>query len=396
MNRDPRQSLPALIAMVAGLFTAFTAPAGAGGLMDAVRGGTPNLDLRYRYETVDQDGIADTAQAATLHTRLGYTTGAFHGVWAVAEFENVATVEGDEYNSTTNGKTGRPVVADPTGTELNRAALMASAYGVDATFGRQRIVLGDGRFVGNVGFRQNEQTYDAVRLDLDPSASVRATYAYLWRVNGVTFTDARHDSHLANVAWQIPGAGVVTAYGYFINDDDAPATGGRTVGLRYAGGYALGAILFGATAEYADQSEFAGSGIGDTSYWLAELSGSISGSEVKVGYEVLEGDGDDAFQTPLATKHAFNGWADQFLTTPPGGLADFVVTLTGSVSEVTLACIHHVFTSDSGAIDYGRESDIQATRAFGPHTLGVAYATYNADGFGTDTDKLWLFAGTAF
>jgi hypothetical protein len=34
---------------------------------------------------------------------------------------------------------------------------------LDLTLGRQRINLDDQRFVGSVGWRQNEQTFDAVR-----------------------------------------------------------------------------------------------------------------------------------------------------------------------------------------------------------------------------------------
>ncbi len=42
-----------------------------------------------------------------------------------------------------------------------------------------------------------------------------------------------------------------------------------------------------------------------------------------VGYELLgSDDGVAAFQTPLATLHKFNGFADQFLVTPAGGLQD--------------------------------------------------------------------------
>ena len=46
------------------------------------------------------------------------------------------------------------------------------------------------------------------------------------------------------------------------------------------------------------------------------------------GYEVLGADDGAAltsFQTPLATLHKFQGWADKFLTTPPNGIREGAV-----------------------------------------------------------------------
>ena len=58
-----------------------------------------------------------------------------------------------------------PVVADPESYEINRLQLTnTSIIDTTITLGRQRIVLDDHRFVGNVGWRQNEQTFDALRV----------------------------------------------------------------------------------------------------------------------------------------------------------------------------------------------------------------------------------------
>ena len=66
-----------------------------------------------------------------------------------------------DYNSTTNGKTTYPAVADPETYEINRLQLTNTRIPMTTvTLGRQRIVLDDQRFVGNVGWRQNEQTFD--------------------------------------------------------------------------------------------------------------------------------------------------------------------------------------------------------------------------------------------
>ena len=83
-----------------------------------------------------------------------------------------------------------PVVADPEITELNRLQLAYTGV-EDATFtvGRQRVILGDARYVGNVGFRQNEQTFDAVRATISAIENVTINYLYLDRVHRILGDD---------------------------------------------------------------------------------------------------------------------------------------------------------------------------------------------------------------
>ena len=85
------------------------------------------VELRYRHETVDDDAFTRTAQADTLRLRLGYLW-AFAPSWqAYADAERVQTLFGDDFNSTANGETGYPTVADPQGTEINQAFVRYSA-----------------------------------------------------------------------------------------------------------------------------------------------------------------------------------------------------------------------------------------------------------------------------
>ncbi len=87
----------------------------------------------------------------------------------------------------------------------------------------------------------------------------------------------------------------------------------------------------------------------------------FSSLTAKIGYEVLSGDGTDAFQTPLATGHAFNGITDKFLTTPDDGLEDIYVKAAYSfakvplVEKISLAAAYHDFEADRGGADYGSE-----------------------------------------
>ncbi len=124
------------------------------------------------------------------------------------------------------------------------------------------------------------------------------------------------------------------------------------------------------------------------------FAGSLTG---KVGYEVLEGDGVSAVQTPMASAHVQNGWADMFNTTPVGGLRDAYVSATykyqlpfSFLLPTKLQVDYHNFHSDFGA-QYGNEFDFDFSQTFLTHyTLGFQYAQYFADLYGADTRKAVL------
>ena len=133
------------------------------GISRMVTEGTVNLDLRYRYEHVDQDNIGKHANASTLRSRLSLASADYQGFSVLSEFDNVSYIGDDDFNSTENGKTQYPVVADPKGTQVNQLWLKYNYQKLSGIFGRQRINYGRQRFIGGVAWRQNEQTYDGVR-----------------------------------------------------------------------------------------------------------------------------------------------------------------------------------------------------------------------------------------
>jgi len=121
-----------------------------------------------------------------LRSRLNYRTREWQGWSAFAEVDNTAVLGDDEaYNSTTNGVTDRPIIADPEYTELNQAYVQYKSGALTAIGGRQRITLDDQRFVGNVGWRQNEQTYDALTLKGSPRQGVQPHYPWIANANRV-------------------------------------------------------------------------------------------------------------------------------------------------------------------------------------------------------------------
>lgn len=91
-------------------------------------GGKLNLILRYRYELVDQEGFTKDAHASTLRTRLSYESPDFSDFGFLIEFDGLRPVGNDLFNSTRNGNTNRPIVADPKGTEVNQALISYKGF----------------------------------------------------------------------------------------------------------------------------------------------------------------------------------------------------------------------------------------------------------------------------
>lgn len=359
-------------------------------------------NLRLRHEQVDDAAFGPAARADTAHLRAAIRGSFGHGLHFLVEGEGIGTA-GNAYNSGANGRTAWPAVTDAPGMELNQAWLGWHGKAFAATAGRQRIAWDNQRWVGNVGWRQNEQTFDALQLEAKPTSSVLLQYAWLGRVHRVAGDEARDplareralDTHLLHAAWTHRKQ-VLTGYAYLHQDRDLASASTATYGLRWTG---AAASRWGWTVEAATQRDYADNPRSFRhAYWLVEPSLQVHGLTWKLGYEHLGGNGTHALQTPLATLHAFNGWADKFTTTPAAGLEDGWLSATGKLRDFTWVAAWHDYRADAGSLHYGSESDLSLGRAFGKHWNGlVKLADYRADGFGRDTRKLWLqleYAGT--
>lgn len=379
---------------------AASAAAQAQTLPEAVAAGAPILEMTLRAAFIEQQGFARDAEALTLRTRLGWRTGAFHGFTALVEFEDVRAIV-ENYNSTLNGRAAFPVEPDPEGTELNRAQLSwTDGRGTVLTGGRQRIVFDDARFVGNVGWRQDEQTFDAARADV-ALGPVSIAYAYVWRANRVfaEAADWESDSHLLNVSWAASDALTLTGFLYALDLDPAAAST-LTVGARAAGAGEAGGLRWSYAASYARQSDYRANprDVG-LDYWLAEGGIGNGPFTLGAGYEVLDGDGTVGFATPLATAHAFQGWADVFLATPADGIRDAYVSLrvaapwsAPGIDGVAFAAIFHDYAAHRGGADLGSEWNLQlSARLAGRINALLKYADYDSPAGGpADRRKIWL------
>lgn len=409
MNRNHNILLGVLLGMTMPCSMAVAEEEGATDLASAITSGKASVAGRYRYEHVDQDNILDDADASTLRLRLNYRTGQWNGWSGFAEYDHVFHVLVDDFNSgggTSPNRSDYSVVADPEGSDLNQAYL---DYVMDDDwkfrFGRQRILLDNQRHVGGVGWRQNEQTYDALTLNAAAFENTELSYSYVAnvrRIFGQTVPGGKSklDGHLFNARVSLPDGWSLVPYFYFLdyNEISDAANSTSTFGARLAGGFEAGDGKLALVAELARQSD---AGDNPTSYdalyahfgatWTLENSLSLG-----LAYESLGADSDagTAFRTPLATLHAFQGWADVFVPpgTAPAGIDDLFATVKYKAGRWNLTAVYHDFSAEAGGGDYGTEFDISAGRKLGEN-YGVLFkgAFFSSDSLlYDDTNKIWI------
>lgn len=371
----------------------------------------PLLDARLRYEATEQDGLPDKADALTLRVRPGLE--AKKGAWSVLVEGEANLALAYDYNDGTNGKTAFPVIVDPPNLELNRAQIRyAGENGFALTAGRQRIDLANYRFVGGASFRQNEQTYDAVRAQWGKPGSLHADVTYSWSVrtvNGRNGAGARPqavggDNIFAIVGYDT-GIGTLSGFAYMVDQDEAAVQGFRlssqTWGLRFAGSQPLANDMkLSYAASVARQSDWRRNPNDySADYGHAEVGLAAGGLTATGGYEILGGDDGvplTSVQTPLASFLLFNGWAGKFVTTPPNGLRDLYASLgygwrkVAGLDSIGITGVWHRFDSDRLDQHYGDEIGLLLTAKRGRAGASIRYARYRAEDFATDTDRLWL------
>ncbi|NJN50775.1 MAG: porin [Gammaproteobacteria bacterium] len=382
-----------------------SAESGTPDIADLINDGAVKLALRYRYEGVDDDAFDEDARASTLRTRLTLESGSYLDFSGALEFDNISEVIADDFNAgagNTPDRTEYPVVADPDGTEINQLYIDYKGFEhMRLRLGRQRIALDNHRFIGNVGWRQNEQTYDAFSTTWDRE-TLHVNYAYVdgvRRIFGEEVSAGREEqdnTNLLNARLDIAAVGALSGYYYHIDSHDNPATSTGTFGVRLAGQQQLDEVGLRYAAEIAHQRDAGDNPASyDANYFLLDGGVIIDNFDIGFGWEVLEGNEGttgEAFATPFATLHAFNGWADKFLSTPAEGLDDKYFKAKATFGALAAEFAYHRFEGQDSSDDLGAEWDVAVGYQFHPRVRGdLKFAAFNGDDPRySDTTKFWV------
>ena len=363
----------------------------------AVSGGETSLGFRYRLEHVSQDGIAEDALASTARARLTWNSADTDNFTFGIETDYVLMLGIEDFNSTTNGRTEYPIVADPEGFDLNQAFVSYTCRDTTVTVGRQRINHGTQRILGGVAYRQNEQTYDALRVQ-GKAGNVDLDYSYIHNINrifgpgdAVQPGDWYGDSHAVRASMAPSEGHTLAAFAYLIDLTNAngPRNANSTVGLDYQGAFDPLTL----SAAVARQSDYGDNPMTyDAMYYSVQGALSIQALTLTGAYEVLGSDkGNAGFRTPVATLHKFQGWTDRFLATPAAGVRDAWFSVAGKVGGATVTGVVHDFQADEGGADYGREVGLAITYPLRDN-LSFLFKTaqYSADEHASDITKVWL------
>jgi hypothetical protein len=332
-------------------------------------------EIRPRYEMADvKDNGVDAGQAFTARTHLAVTAGLLE-VEGLSATVGIQTVNNFGYTNYAPEDGAYDKILDPQVAMLSEASVDYEAGKTALHAGRSQLNLDNQRFIGTVGWRQVERSYDTVSATNTDIENLELMAAYLYGyagVGGVTTTET--SSILLHAKYKVMDELTVTAYDYML------ASNHDTIGLALTGKIDAGAKL-SYRAEYAMQSdpsmEYRTTNVkADATYYNLDLGANISGVLAGVNYEVLSGstgsDGKTNFKPNLGTNHKFNGWADIFYvgnTGPTGGLKDMNVRLGYTAKGLgKLLAVYHDFKAD----------------------VSMAAATGTTDNLGSEIDVVYV------
>jgi len=388
-----------------------------------------NGEVRARYESVEvEDSTKHDANAQTVRATLGLesTLLGLEGLSMKVDGTTVQTIGATRYDNdplATAGDADYEVVGDPEQTRFTQGYLQYKYGKSTGKIGRQIVNLDNERFIGSVDWRQMPQSLDAVTLTDTTINNLSLYGSYVYSYAQVFDRPTQEsESVLLNASYKVNDMVKVTVYDYMLSLENGSKTtnfAADTYGLAFTGDIAAAGAKINYRAEYAQQGDSTFDtpstnieGKHDGDYYNLDALANISGVLVGAGYEFLSGTDasaahtNDTFQTPLATLHKFNGWADKFLTTPKGGLCDVSATLGYTAPNLGKAMVvYHDYETDKsmgGNSDLGSEWDMMYTNTIpGVKGLnGLIKAAYydggDVVGYAKDVTKIWLQAAYKF
>ncbi len=346
-----------------------------------------------------------------LSSYAGYRTAELEGFSLYGQFHNLW--KGYDKYRDTNGKYGGDYdpIADPDGSRVQQLyADLTMIPDTKIRIGRQEILIDDVRFIGNIGWRNNAQAFDAITLVNKSLPDTTIFLGYSENIATVTLEENEFDHIiLANVKYEGFKGHAQTVFAYLVDADENETYVGpgvkhdtATYGMRLNGKI----DKLGYDFTYAKQTDYEDTEALDLNFFQGSLSYSLGDFTPGIGYSYIEGAdqaGGKAFSTLFSTAHKFNGWADAFLGTNAGGvtngLQDFNASLAYKKWGTLFKVVYHYFdTTENYTQDdaYGQEFDFLVTKSLTDNLKATAKLSYydefaNSDGGGTaDELVFWL------
>lgn len=371
-----------------------------------VAGGRLALELRPRYNVIEEGGYADDARGFTYRAIVGWRSAPWNGLRATVEGIATGPIGSKRWNDDGSqiGTSPYPLLPDPDHAGLNRAFVdFTGVEGLHVRAGRQGVRLENQRWVSDNDFRQIPQLFDGVSAAWTGVPSTILEAGWFGRMRDTSGNDKSLRLVTLRAAYNPAPGHSVAAYGVFHDQPDNVAFTGfanesyHVAGVRAEGEFSLPiGVEMPYTAEWARQRPYAG---GDSRirarYWRAGAGLEHGPVLARFDYETRGSNGGVyGLQAPLTDFYAFNGWTLNYFNVPRQGLVDRWLTARWNAGPVTLYGEAHRFRPDVGGGNYGRETDLGATWDVQPGlTVRLQHARYDP---GTWADsrirKTWLTA----
>ena len=378
--------------------------AGPFALPEALARARLTLELRPRYNQIEDSSKPERAEGGTVRVAGGWRSAPHHGLRLTVEAIHADHFGPKRFNDdpARRGASPYPLLPDPRHTGVNRAHVEYATAELGVRVGRQVVRLDNQRWVSDNDFRQIPQLFDGASLAYTGIANTSLEAGHFGRVRTTAGPTRSLALSILRAAWNPAPGHAAAAYAVFHDQAQNGAFTGfadnsyRVVGAKVEGAFALSrAFALPYIAEFARQRPHAG---GDArvraDYWRLGAGVSSGGFTARYDFEVKGSNGGlYGLQTPLTDFYQFNGWSLHFFNTPRQGLRDGWLTLRYALAGFTFYAETHRFRSDYANIDFGREHDLGVTYDFtGNCILRLQHARYDP-GAGTPDPrvrKTWL------
>ena len=381
------------------------------GFVDSIEGGKLILELRPRYNRIDETDRELRTEGGTLRAIAGWRSTPWYGLRFTLEGIHADHIGPKRFNDDASQLpiSPYPLLPDPRHTGVNQAFVeYGGVEGWRVKAGRQVVRIDNQRWISDNDFRQVPQLFDGVRVAFAGIENAELEAAHFRRIRTTSGETESLKLSVLHASWNpLPGQ-ALAAYAYFHDQpQNASFTGfannsHRVVGARLEGALGRGCpIEYPYLVEFAQQKAYAGGDSRiDARYWRVGAGVATDSWTLRADHETKgSNDGLYGLQTPLTDHYAFNGWSLHFFNTPRNGLRDRWLTGRYAVGPVTLYAEAHRFKSDFGGLDYGRENDVGVTwQALESLVLRLQHARYDP-GAGSNQPhvrKTWLTLTYAF